>query len=139
MFRPLAVAGFLLAGCAANVPRARPPEDFDPRTLAVWEFLRAKYDADGDGRVAPGEYARGEEAYFHLDADRDGAVTRDDFAREFDGQPRTADGTFVYGEGGPEVGAAAPEFTLPDLDGRPRALSEFYRERPVVLVFGSYT
>jgi hypothetical protein len=125
----------LLGACAT----AAPAPEFDPRTLAVWEFLRAKYDHDGDGRVERGEYGRDEQAFFHLDADRDGLVTRLDFALQWDGRPRTADGSFVWGEGGPEVGEAAPAFALPDLEGRERALSELCAERPVVLVFGSYT
>jgi len=39
-----------------------------------------------------------------------------------------------------QVGDAAPDFTLPTLDESRRVrLSEELRERPVVLIFGSYT
>jgi hypothetical protein len=39
-----------------------------------------------------------------------------------------------------EAGDAAPDFSLPAQDGsRVVKLSDVYRERPVVLVFGSYT
>ena len=39
-----------------------------------------------------------------------------------------------------DVGDAAPDFVLPALDESRRVkLSEDYRERPVVLIFGSYT
>src|SRR5262249_50403895 len=39
-----------------------------------------------------------------------------------------------------KVGAAAPDFDLPTLDNRARVrLSSFRGEKPVVLVFGSYT
>jgi hypothetical protein len=39
-----------------------------------------------------------------------------------------------------QTGDAAPDFTLPVLHGdRAVTLSEEYRKRPVVLVFGSYT
>ena len=39
-----------------------------------------------------------------------------------------------------DVGDAAPDFVLPALDESRRVkLSEEYRERPVVLIFGSYT
>jgi len=137
MPRLRALVALLLAGCAGAPPRPEPT--FDARTLAVWDFLRAKYDADRDGVVARAEYARDERAFRHLDVDRDGRVTRADFASEWDGVPRTADGTFVYGEGGPALGAPAPEFALPDLEGRVHTLSELRAERPVVLVFGSYT
>lgn len=38
------------------------------------------------------------------------------------------------------VGDAAPDFSLPTLDhGRTVHLSDEYRDRPVVLIFGSYT
>ena len=41
---------------------------------------------------------------------------------------------------GPEIGRRAPDFTLPSLDrSRVVKLSEAYRERPVALIFGSYT
>jgi len=39
-----------------------------------------------------------------------------------------------------QVGDAAPDFMLPTVDESRRVrLSEEYRERPVVLIFGSYT
>jgi hypothetical protein len=39
-----------------------------------------------------------------------------------------------------EPGDAAPDFTLPTADhSRTVTLSEVWRERPVVLIFGSYT
>ncbi len=39
-----------------------------------------------------------------------------------------------------EIGDLAPDFTLPELHGsRKVTLSEEYRQKPVVLVFGSYT
>ena len=47
-----------------------------------WDFLRKKYDKDGDGRVARGEYDRGEEAFGRLDRNGDGALTLADFQRE---------------------------------------------------------
>jgi len=43
-------------------------------------------------------------------------------------------------QGNLRVGDAAPDFSLPALDGtRVVNLSSEFRERPVVLVFGSYT
>ena len=43
-------------------------------------------------------------------------------------------------KGALEVGSAAPDFSLPTLDGsRAVSLSAEVRERPVVLIFGSYT
>lgn len=41
---------------------------------------------------------------------------------------------------GPDVGAAAPDFTLPTADGKQQVtLSEFGKGKPVVLIFGSFT
>ena len=147
----------LLAGttaCAATpssapAPAPRPAQALDAETGAAepapeelppaWNFLRAKYDANGDARIERGEYSRSDAGFFRLDADRDGAVTLADFDARFDGMPRTGDKTFVYGEGGPEVGDPAPDFELPTLDGAPLALASFRTKRPVVLVFGSFT
>ena len=43
------------------------------------------------------------------------------------------------GERGPQVGEPAIEFALMDVDGNPYVLSELLREKPVLLVFGSFT
>ncbi len=41
---------------------------------------------------------------------------------------------------GPQVGDAAPDFTLPTHDGTANVtLSDSFGKRPVVLVFGSFT
>ena len=40
---------------------------------------------------------------------------------------------------GPQVGEPAIEFSLMDVDGNPYVLSELLREKPVLLVFGSFT
>jgi hypothetical protein len=46
----------------------------------------------------------------------------------------------IRSEGILQVGDLAPDLGLEAVDGTgPRALSEFYREQPLVLVFGSYT
>ena len=40
---------------------------------------------------------------------------------------------------GPKLGERAPDFTLYDLDGKLVTLSELNRNKPVVLIFGSFT
>ena len=45
----------------------------------------------------------------------------------------------LMGEGGPEVGEMAPDFTLQGLDGMETTLSSLSGKVPVVLVFGSCT
>ncbi len=51
-------------------------------------------------------------------------------------QPRTR-----LSDGGPRVGAPAPDFTLPLLGGKEKTvtLSAFRGKRPVFLIFASYT
>jgi hypothetical protein len=41
--------------------------------------------------------------------------------------------------GHPHVGERAPDCTLVDLDGQPVSLAALWRERHLVLEFGSYT
>jgi hypothetical protein len=140
----------VLCGCAGSERRlASPNPASEPYSvvlpaadepgnpaLAVWEHLRVKYDQDGDGSIARGEYPRGERSFAYLDADRDGAVTALDFAPEFGG-PRDPD--FRYGLGGPELGDEAPGFRLPSIDGETIELAAFRGKKPVALVFGSFT
>ena len=45
----------------------------------------------------------------------------------------------VRSEGMLQVGDLAPDLELNDLDGQPHQLSEYFAQRPLVLVFGSYT
>ncbi|MGH9318273.1 MAG: hypothetical protein ACRD21_14085 [Vicinamibacteria bacterium] len=46
----------------------------------------------------------------------------------------------IRSEGLLQVGDLAPELELASVDGTgPKSISELYREKPLVLVFGSYT
>ena len=45
----------------------------------------------------------------------------------------------LTGEGGPEVGEDAPDFTLTGLDGKEVTLSSLRGKTPVILIFGSCT
>ena len=133
---------------AADASREPSPEpsSFDPleatrsAPASAWDFYRDRYDADHDGRVTRAEYTRSELGFQHLDANGDGVVSAEDFARRFDGVPRV--GTkkkFDYGQGGPRFGEAAPGFTLKSTSGDEIDLEQFRGHRPVVLVFGSFT
>ena len=42
-------------------------------------------------------------------------------------------------EGQLRVGDIAPDFTLANVNGADAKLSDFYRDKPLVLIFGSYT
>ena len=138
----------LAAACAGPRVAPRSPGEDAP----AWHFLRARYDADGDGRIQAAEYTRSAEAFHRLDADGDGLVTAADFDPSWDGVPRIdaaldkkAHGRwigmedFVHGEGGPEVGEPAPLFALVSTDGARIELASFRHKKPVALVFGSFT
>jgi len=131
-------------GAASGIPEsgslvfvAPAPAEDQPAGEVVWDFLREKYDADGNGRIRPREYPRGAEAFRRLDVDGDGVLTPADFAPEWDHVPRTRD--FRYGEGGPEPGDPAPDFRLPSIDGGELALADLRADGPLALVFGSFT
>ena len=135
MIRSVAFLFIALTTAACIASRAPAPAE----EALAWRFLRAKYDADGDGRIARREYPRTDSGFRHLDADRDGVVTAADFDARWDGVPRTEDGKLEYGEGGPEVGDPAPDFELPTTDAATLSLRSFRGSKPVALVFGSYT
>ncbi len=106
-------------------------------SFAVFDFLRGKYDGNGDARIEREEYLRGERAFGYLDADHDDVITTADFGDEWDDGPR--DERFTFGEGGPEPGDPAPELRLLTTRGEPLELSAFRGKKPVALVFGSFT
>ena len=84
-----------LAACAAcsttDAPQPAVAEDPPPPQHEgeaydhVWDYLQARYDADGDGRVSREEYGRDEQAFVRLDADGDGWIAAADFADAVDG------------------------------------------------------
>jgi hypothetical protein len=138
----------LASACAGSPPLERSPGEDAP----AWHFLRARYDADHDGRIERAEYTRSPQAFERLDADGDGRVSAADFDPDWDGVPRIAKAAdqeghgrwigfedFVHGEGGPEIGDPAPPFRLRTTGGEEVELASFRGEKPVALVFGSYT
>jgi Ca2+-binding EF-hand superfamily protein len=64
------------------------PMDVAGELDSTWEYLRRKYDADGDGRVTTDEYQRDGGQFDRLDRNEDGVITEDDFARGAGGQMR---------------------------------------------------
>lgn len=90
-----------------------------------WEALAASADGDGDGRLGSHELV----AFFRARDDGDDVWN---LAPQSDrGSSRPA---------GAKEGDPAPDFTLTALDGeREVTLSSFRGDRPVALIFGSYT
>ena len=147
--RPFALAIVLCTGaCAGAPPPPTPPPasgttvEADESASAVWRFLRTRYDVDRDGRVTRAEYPRAERGFRNLDVTADGVVSAADFDPRFDTVLRGPWASFEeleYGEGGPQIGDPAPPIRLSDLEGRPVDLASVRGQRPVALVFGSFT
>jgi hypothetical protein len=102
------------------------------------ERLKAM-DADSDGKISKQEASgRLAQMFSRFDTNADGAIDesevkamRERFAA---GGPGRAGGAGVV------AGATAPDFTLKTVDGqREVTLSSFDGEKPVALIFGSYT
>jgi Ca2+-binding EF-hand superfamily protein len=70
----------------------------------TWEYLRQRYDADGDGRVSRREYTRGDDAFARLDRDGDGVLSEVDVERRGGGQRGR--------QRGPEAPGASPQLVL---------------------------
>ena len=79
-----------LALCVACVtpdsttPPSERPWNCSPRLhlSSVWSFLSEKYDADRDGVVTRAEYARGDRQFDNYDRNRNGALESDDFPED---------------------------------------------------------
>lgn len=124
---------FAAAADAQRPGRVRRPAA--GRNDAVLTRLLAKYDADGSGSIERKEYPRGDTAFANLDRDRNGRIDRADLAVR--NRSRPARPTVEA----PKVGDAAPDFELPFAgdDERTQKLSDLAGDKPVALIFGSYT
>jgi Ca2+-binding EF-hand superfamily protein len=130
---------------------------------AEWDAFAKALDADADGVVSPDELAAkvGPSAaqdfdlfLLSFDQDLDGRFTPKDLAIAFADLDVDGDGILAGKETErwrptaarpsgplPKVGAAAPPFDLPRADDPKQriALASFRGQKPVALVFGSYT
>ena len=97
-----------------------------------WDAFREGTDGDGDGQVTR------EEVLAFFDAhDRDGVIT---FRSGQGGRGRRGQRGGEQRESGPAEGTLAPDFSLsPPEGGETITLSDFRGDRPVALIFGSYT
>jgi Peroxiredoxin len=133
-------------------------DDFDWSPNSPWirqqqmasAFFRV-LDADGSGRISENEWRK-----FFAKANKGKSLTQESLQQAlFPPEKRSkddADGPpaemllkgFFAGElgcieEGPKLGQQAPDFELKTTDGEAYRLSQFRGERPVVIVFGSFT
>ena len=146
-----ATTALLYAACAAS-PATSPSADAHRRAAARAEAEAAanaailakmltQYDANHDGKVQRAEHPRGARAFANLDRNRDGAFDAADFLVPLPDPMAVLAEQRTDPAHLPKVGELAPDFELPML-GMPDAtvrLSALRGERPVALVFGSFT
>lgn len=118
-------------------------------------FVFGRSDRDGNGKVTAEEFA---ELFRRLGGEKDGFVSLDEIREQLqppassrnDGPPADmpSASTLVLGlqrqeigsqQPGPDLNAAAPDFTLQTLTGETVTLSKEIGEKPVVLIFGNFT
>jgi hypothetical protein len=87
MRRAPSAACLVLAACASHGGEPREVLALED-DASVFGYLAAKYDADGDGSIAPAEYSRAGARFEDLDADGDGALTQADFPDEVYGESK---------------------------------------------------
>ncbi len=139
-FRWCGVLSLLTWGTLGELGHCQRPAQ---NTAEVWEFLATKYDRNQDGQLTADEYDRGQAAFSQLDRNRDGVVTAADWSVDSQ-QAKAANRKrrqTPSDTAAPAVGQLAPDFELPlvkDSDRRVR-LSSFAGQKPVALIFGSYT
>lgn len=130
----------------------RPPRGGGRGGEDVWKILAEKYDKDRNGEISKEEYTRGGEKFTQLDRNEDGKLNEADFLGGRNrgggrgGRGTGRDGGAGARSGVPEEGSDAPDFELAYAskegtakNGRKVRLSSFEGDRPVALVFGSYT
>ncbi len=132
-------------------------------TAEEWQAYLDRLDADKDGEMTQDEFgrvyspvmvARMSIVALSYDQDMDGKVTREDYAMLFGDLDRNKDGVLRGAEllskagvgtrprrPAPAVGEIAPDFELPLADNAEKTvrLSSFRGNKPVALIFGSYT
>ncbi len=132
-------------------------------TAEEWLAYLDRLDADKDGEMTQDEFgrvysplmaARMSIVALSFDQDMDGKITRQDYAMIFGDLDRNKDGVLAGAElqakvrvgnspsrAVPAVGTVAPDFELPLADDAEKTvrLSSFRGNKPVALIFGSYT
>jgi Ca2+-binding EF-hand superfamily protein len=72
------LAATLLSACSQHSDTTREQSEsvLGDSQQTRWDYLAAKYDADGDGVIASTEYGRGEDGFRELDRNGDGSIER---------------------------------------------------------------
>ncbi len=134
--------GFLLAHTAV----AQQPAGRSAKERRVAQLLE-QFDKDSNGVLEASEIAAPLTSHFAgLDADNDGKFSAAELLK-MRGRPGQRIGEIITGPARREryddtlqVGDPAPDFTLADPHGKTQiTLSSYRGEKPVVLIFGSYT
>ncbi len=137
-------------------PKEIPPPPPEPKT--AWELLLQNYDLDSDGIISRQEYSHSDEHWSRLDQNEDGKLEESEIAalaqKGMRGGRRGGRGKRDASSGqkgntlvAPKEGALAPDFKLQilgELDPKTKTLksaqlSKYIGEKPVALIFGSYT
>jgi Ca2+-binding EF-hand superfamily protein len=120
---------------------AQPPADG-----ASGDTLFRLLDADGDGKLSKEELQNAAKALERFDRNKDGMLDREELLtpkKKSPGRPGEIITPAAKGERIADklkVGAEAPPFTLPLVNGKGEvALAAFKDKKPVVLIFASYT
>jgi Ca2+-binding EF-hand superfamily protein len=131
-----------------ELPKAAPrPADppADPPPGPAPDLLFRLLDANNDGKLSKDELQKAAGLLERFDRNKDGLIDRAELAAP--APPGRRPGEIVTppakGERQTdklEVGQPAPDFTLPDPTGQKQVrLSSFRGQKPVVLIFGSFT
>ncbi len=78
---------------ASRIEKATGAVDSEGRFRSTVDFLLARHDANGDGRITPQEYGRSGENFSRLDKNEDGVLSAEDWVRP------SSDGRMHIGKG----------------------------------------
>lgn len=137
-YLPLYMSLLLVAPLAAQRPGRAPAP---PPAQDAFAKLLQQYDKNGDGKIQKAEYPRAEAGFTNLDRDGNGTIEAGDFTAPPQRGNRPAAPMGGKAERLPQPGDLAPDFELPMLGMKDTKvkLSSLRGDRPVALIFGSYT
>jgi len=107
-------------------------------SINMSRLLMRLMDTDSDGEVTGGEYMK---FFAEVDRDGNGSINQKELIILINKERQERAAAALHQEAaGPNVGQKAPDFNLRRLHGEGTIkLSDVIGEKPIVLVFGSYT